>query len=56
MRVASLVGSGDKIALVMLPFVVMGVVLNVMFPDAFGLGGPRRSCERCPCLSWSPAS
>jgi protein-S-isoprenylcysteine O-methyltransferase Ste14 len=39
-RLASLVGSGDKIALLMSPFVVVGVLLNVMFPAAFDVAGP----------------
>ncbi len=40
MRVKVLVGSGDKIGLVVLPFVVVGVVLNVLFPAVFAVGGP----------------
>lgn len=35
-----LVGSGDRIALVALPFIVAGVVLNVVARSAFGVGGP----------------
>ena len=45
MRLASLVGSGDKIALLMSPFVVVGVLLNVMFPAAFDVGGPSRALQ-----------
>lgn len=40
MGLRSLVGSGDRIGLVTLPFVVVGVVLNVLFPAAFAVGGP----------------
>lgn len=36
----TLVGSGDRIALVMLPFLVVGLTLNVMNPAAFSVGGP----------------
>ena len=36
----ALVGSGDKIALLTLPFAVVGVVLNIAFPSAFDVGGP----------------
>ena len=36
----ALVGSGDKIALLTLPFAVVGVALNVAFPSVFGVGGP----------------
>ena len=35
-----LVGSGDKIGLVAFPFLVVGVVLNVVYPSAFDVGGP----------------
>jgi protein-S-isoprenylcysteine O-methyltransferase Ste14 len=35
-----LIGSGDKIALVTLPFAVVGVILNVALPSVFEVGGP----------------
>jgi protein-S-isoprenylcysteine O-methyltransferase Ste14 len=35
-----LVGSGDKIGLFVLPFVLVGVVLQLGFPSAFEVGGP----------------
>jgi protein-S-isoprenylcysteine O-methyltransferase Ste14 len=37
---AKLVGSGDRIALATLPFLVAGAVLNVLYPSAFAVGGP----------------
>jgi protein-S-isoprenylcysteine O-methyltransferase Ste14 len=40
MNVKDLVGSGEKIGLVTMPFIVIGVVLNVMFPSLFSVGGP----------------
>jgi protein-S-isoprenylcysteine O-methyltransferase Ste14 len=40
MQVKRLVGSGDRIGLFVLPFVVVGVVLNVMYPRLFEVGGP----------------
>jgi protein-S-isoprenylcysteine O-methyltransferase Ste14 len=40
MGVRDLVGSGDRIALAILPVVAMGVVLNVAFPRVFSVGGP----------------
>lgn len=40
MNVKALVGSGDKIGLLLLPFVVVGVILNVAYPSAFSVGGP----------------
>jgi len=35
-----LVGSGDTIMLATLPFVVLGVILNLVFPSFFEVGGP----------------
>jgi protein-S-isoprenylcysteine O-methyltransferase Ste14 len=40
MNVKSLVGSGDRIGLFTLPFVVAGVILNLVNPPLFGVGGP----------------
>ena len=40
MKLKELVGSGDRIALLMLPFLVGGLVLNVAFPSLFDVGGP----------------
>lgn len=42
MNVRALVGSGDRIGLVTLPFLVVGVVLNIAFPSLFAIGGPPR--------------
>jgi protein-S-isoprenylcysteine O-methyltransferase Ste14 len=44
-----LVGSGEKIGLFVLPFVVVGVLLNVSWPSAFGVGGPSGGLR---VLSW----
>ncbi len=35
-----LVGSGEKIGLLMLPFLVIGTILNVVVPSLFSVGGP----------------
>ena len=40
MKLKILVGSGRKIGLFTLPFLVTGVILNVIFPQAFSVGGP----------------
>jgi len=40
MKLRVLVGSGDRIGLVTLPFLVIGVILNVAFPAVFAVGGP----------------
>jgi protein-S-isoprenylcysteine O-methyltransferase Ste14 len=35
-----LIGSGDKIGLFILPFLLAGLFLNIVYPSAFGVGGP----------------
>ncbi len=40
MQLRTLVGSGDKIGLLVLPILVIGLVLNILFPSAFAVGGP----------------
>jgi protein-S-isoprenylcysteine O-methyltransferase Ste14 len=35
-----LIGSGDKIGLFILPFLLAGLVLNIVYPSAFDVGGP----------------
>jgi protein-S-isoprenylcysteine O-methyltransferase Ste14 len=35
-----LVGSGDKIMLATLPVLIVGVILNILFPSFFSVGGP----------------
>jgi protein-S-isoprenylcysteine O-methyltransferase Ste14 len=36
----TLVGSGDKIGLFTLPFLMVGLILNVAYPSVFSVGGP----------------
>lgn len=40
MKVKALVGSGDKIGLFTLPFLILGMILNVKKPSFFRVGGP----------------
>ena len=35
-----LVGSGDKIGRLAAPFLMAGIILNIMVPSYFGVGGP----------------
>ena len=35
-----LIGSGDRIGLLTLPFLVVGIALNVAYPSVFQVGGP----------------
>ena len=38
--IKKLVGSGERIGLLVLPFLAAGLVLNMMYPAVFSLGGP----------------
>jgi len=40
MKIRELIGSGDKIILATLPFLAVGLALNIFFPAAFAVGGP----------------
>ena len=40
MKLKVLVGSGHRIMLLTLPFLVAGLVLNILFPSWFSVGGP----------------
>ncbi len=40
LRLGALIGSGDRIGGFVLPFVLAGVALNIVFPGAFSVGGP----------------
>lgn len=40
MKIRALIGSGDKIILFTLPFLIVGLILNNKFPSVFAVGGP----------------
>jgi len=40
MKLKTLVGSGDTIMLLTLPFLIIGLILNILFPSLFSVGGP----------------
>jgi protein-S-isoprenylcysteine O-methyltransferase Ste14 len=40
MKLKVLVGNGKKIGLLTLPFLVVGLILNILFPSLFSVGGP----------------
>ena len=40
MKLKALVGSGEKIGLLTLPFLIIGLILNIMMPSLFSAGGP----------------
>lgn len=40
MNLKRLVGSGDRIMLLTLPFLIVGLVLNILRPSLFSVGGP----------------
>lgn len=40
MKLKVLVGNGKKIGLLTLPFLLIGLILNIMIPSLFSVGGP----------------
>lgn len=40
MKLRELAGAGDRIGLAFLPFAVIGLVLNFVYPQVFEVGGP----------------
>ena len=40
MNLKLLIGSGDKIGFTTLPFIIIGLILNLMYPSVFSVGGP----------------
>jgi protein-S-isoprenylcysteine O-methyltransferase Ste14 len=40
MKLKVLVGSGSKIGLLTLPVLIIGLIMNVLFPSYFSIGGP----------------
>jgi hypothetical protein len=54
--VKELVGSGDRIMLLALPFVIAGVALNVRWPALFSLGGPPVALKVLSVLPLIPGS
>ena len=40
MKLKELIGSGEKIGLLTLPFLIIGLILNIMIPSLFNVGGP----------------
>ncbi len=49
MNLKNLVGSGDKIGLLTAPFLIVGLILNILFPSFFQVGGPS---DRWKIVSW----
>lgn len=45
MKLEALVGSGRKIMLLTAPFVIIGVILNIMYSSSFSIGGPAISLK-----------
>ncbi len=44
-KLKDLVGSGDKVMLVPLPFLIIGLALNILFPAWFTVGGPSNALK-----------
>jgi protein-S-isoprenylcysteine O-methyltransferase Ste14 len=49
MKLKELVGSGDRIGLLMLPFLAVGLILNLWRPSVFTVGGPSAALT---AISW----
>jgi len=45
MNIRNLIGSADKIWLLVMPFLVIGLILNIIFPSWFGVGGPAAALQ-----------
>jgi protein-S-isoprenylcysteine O-methyltransferase Ste14 len=45
MKLKLLVGSGEKIGLLVLPFLIAGLALNIIFPSVFRVGGPSTALQ-----------
>ncbi len=43
MKLKVLVGNGRKIGLFTLPFLITGVILNILYPEYFRVGGPSKT-------------
>jgi len=55
MKLKVLVGSGDRIILLTLPFLIIGLVLNILYPSAFHVGGPPTSLKVISIIILVPA-
>jgi protein-S-isoprenylcysteine O-methyltransferase Ste14 len=49
-----LVGSGDRIGLLVLPFLLVGIALNIMWPSLFSVGGPSDALRTLSILMLIP--
>lgn len=54
MKLKTLAGSGEKIMLLALPFIIIGVIINVMFPSFFDVGGPTTLLKVLSCIMLVP--
>ena len=52
--IRTLVGSGDRIGLLALPFAVVGIALNVANPAAFSVGGPGEALRMASIVALIP--
>ncbi len=54
MKLKELIGSGDKIWLFTLPFLAVGLALNIMFPSVFEVGGPSHALKAISLVMLTP--
>ena len=49
-----LVGSGDRIILLTLPFLIVGSTVNILFPSPFSVGGPPTALQAISIVALIP--
>lgn len=54
MKLKLLVGSGEKIGLFTLPFLLVGLILNIYYPSAFEVGGPSQTLSLVSVIMMIP--
>lgn len=54
MKLKELVGSGDRIMLFTLPFLAIGLILNIFYPNLFDIGGPSNSLRTISVIMLIP--
>ncbi len=54
MKLKELIGSGEEIGLLVLPFLVIGLILNILFPALFSVSGPSPALKLISIILFVP--
>lgn len=54
MKLKILIGSGEKIGWFTLPFLCIGLLLNILFPSVFSVGGPAQFLQKISFIMLIP--